>query len=181
MNKDKLIISTFDTLLGPMTAGVIGDHLCMLEFTDKSNPDDHQHIRKDIEIQHVESNQNRLIAQTENQVNRYLKGELSAFELPIKMSGTSFQMEVWSHLLQIPYGKTLSYNQLSVLCGDVKKVRAVGMANGANRIALIIPCHRVIGSDGKLVGYAGGLWRKKKLLEIEAVQSGKTIQLEMEF
>ena len=102
------------------------------------------------------------------QLIQYFNGERRIFELPLNQPGTAFQQEVWNHLASIPYGKTISYLELARKTGDTKATRAVANANGKNNIAIIIPCHRVIGANKELVGYAGGLWRKKWLLELEA-------------
>ena len=102
------------------------------------------------------------------QLIEYFNGHRRQFELPVNQSGTAFQQDVWSLLMSIPYGKTLSYVELARMTGDPKAVRAVANANGKNNIAIVIPCHRVIGSNKDLVGYMGGLWRKKWLLELEA-------------
>ncbi|MDZ4792952.1 MAG: methylated-DNA--[protein]-cysteine S-methyltransferase [Bacteroidota bacterium] len=102
------------------------------------------------------------------QLIQYFNGQRRIFELPLNQPGTPFQQDVWSILTQIPFGKTISYLELARKTGDTKATRAVANANGKNNIAIIVPCHRVIGSDKKLVGYAGGLWRKKWLLELEA-------------
>ena len=103
-----------------------------------------------------------------DQLDRYFAGELFSFNLELAPEGTAFQQLVWEKLLQVPYGKTASYLALSKQVGNVKSIRAVGTANGKNPIAIIIPCHRIIGSNGSLVGYAGGLSRKKWLLAHEA-------------
>lgn len=101
------------------------------------------------------------------QLKQYFEGELAHFDLKLNPQGTDFQKRVWSALCDIPYGKTKSYYQLSEELGDIKAIRAVAAANGKNPLWIVIPCHRVIGSDGSLTGYAGGLWRKKWLLEHE--------------
>lgn len=101
------------------------------------------------------------------QLNEYFDGKRKIFDLPVQQQGTSFQQAVWQQLLKIKYGKTISYLELSKRIGDVKAIRAVGTTNGKNKIAIIVPCHRVIGSDGSLTGYAGDLWRKKWLLAHE--------------
>lgn len=101
------------------------------------------------------------------QLKQYFQGDLTKFELKLNPSGTDFQKKVWRALCDIPYGKTSSYYQLSEELGDIKAIRAVAAANGKNPLWIIVPCHRVIGSDGSLTGYAGGLWRKKWLLEHE--------------
>ncbi len=108
-----------------------------------------------------------LLLECRNQLNDYFAGRLSAFNLAIRSEGSDFQIRIWNELLKIPYGKRISYLDLSKRIGDVKAIRAVGTANGKNRIAIIVPCHRVVGSDGTLTGYAGGLWRKQWLLEHE--------------
>lgn len=109
-----------------------------------------------------------LMIQCVEQFIQYFQGERKSFELPIHQPGTKFQQGVWNELAVIPFGKTISYLELARKTGDTKAVRAVANANGKNNVAIIIPCHRVIGSNGELVGYAGGLWRKKWLLELEA-------------
>ena len=102
------------------------------------------------------------------ELKEYFSGERKSFDVPLAPLGTPFQQEVWNQLLKIPFAKTISYLQLARQLGDEKKIRAAGTANGKNPIAIIIPCHRVIGSDGNMVGYGGGLWRKKWLLELES-------------
>ncbi|QED38365.1 methylated-DNA--[protein]-cysteine S-methyltransferase [Antarcticibacterium arcticum] len=101
------------------------------------------------------------------QLKAYFNGELQEFNLKLNPEGTPFQKSVWNNLTQIPYGKTQSYLELSKKLGDVKAIRAVAAANGKNPLWIVVPCHRVIGSDGSLTGYAGGLWRKKWLLDHE--------------
>jgi len=108
-----------------------------------------------------------LIQQCVEQLNEYFEGSRKTFDLPLQQEGTFFQQKVWAQLLNIGYGKTISYLTLSKQIGDTKAIRAVGTTNGKNQIAIIVPCHRVIGSDGSLTGYAGELWRKKWLLEHE--------------
>ncbi|MDX9883182.1 MAG: methylated-DNA--[protein]-cysteine S-methyltransferase [Prolixibacteraceae bacterium] len=102
------------------------------------------------------------------QLDEYFQGNRMVFDLPLKPKGTSFQKKIWNELVTIPFGQPVSYTQVALKTGDVKNVRAVGTANGKNPVAILIPCHRVIGSNGKLIGYAGGLWRKKWLLNHEA-------------
>lgn len=101
------------------------------------------------------------------QLQEYFYGQRTTFDFKMNPKGTDFQKKVWKALLEIPFGKTMSYHQLSVELGDVKAIRAVAAANGKNPLWIVVPCHRVIGSDGSLTGYAGGLWRKKWLLEHE--------------
>ena len=101
------------------------------------------------------------------QLKEYFEGKRTHFNFELNPKGTDFQKKVWKALLEIPYGKTTSYLELSKQLGDVKAIRAVAAANGKNPLWVVVPCHRVIGSDGSLTGYAGGLWRKKWLLEHE--------------
>jgi methylated-DNA-[protein]-cysteine S-methyltransferase len=101
------------------------------------------------------------------QLNDYFEGKRIDFTFKLNPSGTEFQQKVWKGLLEIPFGKTMSYMELSKKLGDVKAIRAVASANGKNPLWIVVPCHRVIGTDGSLTGYAGGLWRKKWLLEHE--------------
>lgn len=101
------------------------------------------------------------------QLKEYFNRQRKEFNLPLDIFGTDFQKKVWKELLKIPYGKTISYNELAIRLGDKKLVRAAGAANGTNPLPIVIPCHRVIGSDGNLVGYGGGLEVKQKLLELE--------------
>jgi O-6-methylguanine DNA methyltransferase len=108
------------------------------------------------------------LGEAKNQLKDYFNGKRKKFDLPLKMNGTKFQNRVWSELTKIPYGKTLSYKEIAVGIGNDNACRAVGNANNKNKVAIIIPCHRVVGSNGKLVGYEGGLWRKKWLLEHES-------------
>jgi methylated-DNA-[protein]-cysteine S-methyltransferase len=114
------------------------------------------------------SDQHPLLSQCRQQLEEYFAGERRDFSVPMHLGGTAFQTKVWVALQNIPYGRTISYMDLSKRLGDIKAIRAVGTANGRNTIAIIIPCHRVIGSNAKLTGYAGGLWRKQWLLEHEA-------------
>lgn len=102
-----------------------------------------------------------------NQLEDYFLGKRNDFTFKLNPSGTEFQKKVWAGLLEIPFGKTMSYQELSIKLGDIKAIRAVASANGKNPLWIVVPCHRVIGTDGSLTGYAGGLWRKKWLLEHE--------------
>jgi len=118
--------------------------------------------------------QNELTLKVAEQLKAYFDGQLQVFDFPIKQKGTDFQQEVWQNLLTIPYAETISYAKFSE--HKPLAIRAIAAANGKNNLAIVVPCHRVIGSDGKLVGYAGGLWRKQWLLqhEREVAQRGQT-------
>ena len=108
-----------------------------------------------------------VLVEARRQLRAYCSGDLRSFQLPLQLIGTAFQKRVWTHLLTIPYGETRSYRQVAEEIGAPSAVRAVGAANGANPIAIVVPCHRVIGSGGKLVGYGGGLELKRRLLALE--------------
>ena len=112
-----------------------------------------------------------LLAESAQQLRAYFAGKLRNFDLPLDLQGTDFQREVWHSLLRIPYGETRSYAQIAESIGKPKAVRAVGAANGSNPVAIMVPCHRVIGSSGRLTGYGGGLPLKKRLLELEGAWS----------
>jgi methylated-DNA-[protein]-cysteine S-methyltransferase len=112
--------------------------------------------------------QHSILVDTITQLSAYFEGKLQTFNIHMCQDGTEFQKKVWGLLYAIPYGKTISYQDLAKQYGDIKAIRAVAAANGKNDIAMFIPCHRVIGSDRSLTGYAGGLWRKKWLLDHEA-------------
>ena len=111
--------------------------------------------------------ENSIVFDAFKQLKEYFKRERKEFNLKLEIIGTEFQKRVWRELLKIPYGKTITYNQLAINLGDKKAIRAAAAANGANPLPIVIPCHRVIGSDGNLVGYGGGLEVKQKLLELE--------------
>lgn len=120
-----------------------------------------------IDEKQFEENSNKYNELTINQLTEYFEGKRKDFDLPFDLEGTDFQKRVWAELLKIPFGKTRSYMDQARALGDAKAIRAVASANGQNKIAIIIPCHRVIGSDGSLTGFAGGLHRKKWLLDFE--------------
>jgi methylated-DNA-[protein]-cysteine S-methyltransferase len=109
------------------------------------------------------------------QLNDYFEGKRTSFDFKLNPKGTEFQQKVWKGLLEIPFGKTMSYLDLSKKLGDVKAIRAVASANGKNPLWIVVPCHRVIGTDGSLTGYAGGLWRKKWLLEHETPSTQQSL------
>jgi len=121
-----------------------------------------------------EKKETPLIKKAALQFGEYFKGKRKSFNLPLTLQGTAFQMKVWNALKKIPYGKTISYGELAAMIGNPKACRAVGMANNRNPIAIIIPCHRVIGCDGSLTGYGGGLKLKQQLLELEKIHTKNT-------
>ena len=115
----------------------------------------------------IENVQHPILLETQKQLNEYFEGQRQVFDLPLDFEGTEFQQKVWQALLTIPFGETRSYKQIAEQLGNVKAVRAVGAANGKNPISIITPCHRVVGANGKLVGFAGGLENKDVLLQLE--------------
>lgn len=155
------------TPLGPMLVGATDTQLCLLEFVDRRMlPAQVQRLRRRLGAAFV-PDRNSIIDQTEGEISDYFDGSRQDFTVPIVTPGTEFQEAVWAALTRIPYGRTVSYRDLAEEVGHPGAVRAVGTTNGLNALAIIVPCHRVIGADGKLVGYGGGLWRKKRLLELE--------------
>lgn len=146
------------------------NQLCMLDFRYRKNRDTiDNRIKKALKADFVEKS-SHVIEQTKEQLDEYFSGKRREFDIPLLLLGTAFQKEVWNQLQKVPYGKTVSYLQLSKNMNKEKAVRAVANANGANAIAIIIPCHRIIGSNGTLTGYAGGLETKEKLLQLEKGQ-----------
>jgi methylated-DNA-[protein]-cysteine S-methyltransferase len=115
----------------------------------------------------VRGDDEQVLAEARRQLDAYFAGRLSAFDLPLDPAGTAFQVQVWHQLTRIPYGRTISYGELARRIANPSASRAVGLANGRNPIAVIVPCHRVIGADGSLTGYGGGLERKRTLLDLE--------------
>lgn len=168
-SKDKRIVNIthIETDLGLMIAAATGKGICMFEFAD--------YKLIDLELRQLEKEFKAPLVQGENphfetlrkQLDEYFKGERKSFDIPLDLAGTEFQKKVWLGLLQIPYGCTTTYGKQAELLGMPSAVRAVANANGKNKISIILPCHRVIGADGTLTGYGGGMWRKKKLLEFE--------------
>ncbi len=122
----------------------------------------------------VEKNDQRILVETERQLKEYFAGKRDEFSIPLDMRGTTFQKEVWCALLEIPFGRTLSYGEIAKQLGRPTASRAVGAANGRNPISIVVPCHRVIGSSGKLTGFAGGLDAKAYLLNLETSNSNET-------
>ena len=116
----------------------------------------------------VEDKKHPILLETQKQLNEYFAGQRTQFDLPLDFEGTEFQKKIWQALLTIPFGETRSYKQIAEQVGNVKAVRAVGAANGRNPISIIAPCHRVVGANGKLVGFAGGLENKEILLKLES-------------
>lgn len=162
-----IYLDRLSTKIGPMFVAATGKGLCLLEFTDRKMLETEiKDLRKRFNAVIVPG-ENKYIAATKKQLAEYLAGTRTEFDLELDPAGTEFQKTVWLALMKIPYGTTCSYSDQAKNIGAPKAVRAVANANGMNKIAIIIPCHRVIGSDGSLTGYGGGLPRKKWLLDLE--------------
>lgn len=162
-------IQYYKTKIGELVLGSFNGKLCFLDFRyRKMRKSVDERIKNGLKTEFIER-EDEVIAKTKKQLDEYLAGDRKEFDIPLLMVGTDFQKKVWNALLQVPYGSTLSYLQLAKNINNEKAVRAVASANGANSIGVIIPCHRIIGSDGKLVGYAGGLSVKKRLLKLEEI------------
>ena len=160
-------IQTYQSPVGEMVLGSYDNKLCLANWADKKKSDStNNRLKKSLNTVFVEE-PSEIIYETIKQLDEYFKGERQHFDIPLLMVGTAFQKSVWNELLQIPFGKTASYTEQAKQIGNEKAVRAVANANAANAISILIPCHRIIGSDGKLTGYAGGLDVKKKLLALE--------------
>jgi len=162
----KLVRTSIGTPLGSIVAVADDAALYLLEFENRvALTGELRRLERDFGLIGLGSNAvlKRLVAELED----YFAGESAAFQLPTFQHGTAFQEAVWGSLKQIPAGQTRSYGDIAEMLGQPEKSREVGKANGANSISIIVPCHRVIGADGSLVGYGGGLWRKKWLLDHE--------------
>jgi AraC family transcriptional regulator of adaptative response/methylated-DNA-[protein]-cysteine methyltransferase len=174
-NGDCVVLAWVRSPLGPLVAGATAHGVCLLEFSDRRMLETQlATVRKVFGVPVVPgANEHLEVLQTE--LARYFAGSLRTFSVPLIFPGTAFQERVWNELLTIPYGETRSYHDVAVAVGAPKAVRAVGRANGLNRIAIVIPCHRVVNKDGQLGGYGGGLRRKQYLLELERASKGPVL------
>ncbi len=160
------------TPLGPMLAGATEAGICLLEFTDRRMLETQiKRLRSYLGASFLPG-ESPHFAHAQGELDAYFDGSLRDFSVPLVLTGTTFQESVWQVLRGIPYGTTRSYQEQAIALDKPKAVRAVASANGDNRISILVPCHRVIGKDGKLVGYGGGLWRKQYLLELEQEHVG---------
>jgi AraC family transcriptional regulator of adaptative response/methylated-DNA-[protein]-cysteine methyltransferase len=150
-----------------MLAGATDEGVCLLEFMDRRMLETQLERLGRLLGAEFTPGRHKNLDTLNRQVKEYFEGKQRDFTVPLVLSGTPFQEKVWKELLTIPYGATRSYGQQAKRIGKPGAVRAVGRANGDNRIAILVPCHRVVGSDGKLTGYGGGLWRKQYLLDLE--------------
>lgn len=166
-NGERVVITMLETPLGPILAGAADEGISLLEYTDRRLL---EHNLKALRRRFgcaIVPGQHPLLERLRVELDEYFQGKRREFTLPLASRGTPFQEKVWVELRRIPYGQTLSYEELARRVGQPTAQRAVARANGMNHIAILIPCHRVIGKDGTLTGYGGGLWRKRLLLELE--------------
>jgi methylated-DNA-[protein]-cysteine S-methyltransferase len=178
MKMERISIQYFKTPVGELILGSFQDKLCLCDWRYRKMRDEiDNRIKKSLDSIYLEE-ETPVIQAAKEQLNEYLNGQRKEFSIPLLLVGTDFQQSVWNELLKISYGKTETYLGLSKKLGNEKAIRAVAGANGANSISIFIPCHRIIGSDGKLIGYAGGLSTKKKLLRLEgSAQDGGQLNL----
>ncbi len=163
----QIVYLNLDSPLGPMIAGASELGLCFLEWHDRGGV---ERILARVEKRYkvtVVPGTNPHLAQLRKELGEYFAGDRREFTIPLHIAGTPFEQRDWQELLAIPYGQTRSYGEMATLLNVPGGARAVGRANGANYIGIVIPCHRVIESTGKLRGYGGGLWRKQWLLDLE--------------
>jgi AraC family transcriptional regulator of adaptative response/methylated-DNA-[protein]-cysteine methyltransferase len=164
---DCLVTAMIESPLGPLIAAATSEGVCLLEFTDRRMLEEQlATLGRQFRLP-LAPGRNRHLDQLRDELRRYFAGELRVFAVPLAAPGTPFQERAWSELRRIPYGETVSYSELARRVGCPGAQRAVGTANGLNRICIVIPCHRVVNAGGELGGYGGGLWRKRLLLELE--------------
>jgi AraC family transcriptional regulator of adaptative response/methylated-DNA-[protein]-cysteine methyltransferase len=162
-----LLRRSIKTPLGPMIAMASDEALSLLEFDDRpALPSEVEELEKRYGYS-IEPGGNAVLDQIEEELDAYFAGKLTAFETPLILPGMAFQRQIWSMLQAIPYGETRTYGGIARDLGKPGSSRAVGAANGQNRVAIVVPCHRVIGADGSLTGYGGGQRRKRFLLDLE--------------
>jgi O-6-methylguanine DNA methyltransferase len=158
------------TPFGTMQVGITDAGIVMFEFPIENRIADHKKKFSELFTEASTPIDPTVLSELNSQMTEYFEGERQSFDLPIQLIGTDFQCSVWKALLDIPFGKTMSYLQLAKSLGNPDGVRAVASANGQNRLPILVPCHRVIASDGKLTGYSGGISRKETLLSLEGGQ-----------
>ncbi len=172
-----IYIQQYRSPVGELTIGVHENEICMIDWTyRKMRKSIDSRIQSFLKTEFVEEKTD-LADSCQLQFEEYFLNERKNVDLPLKLCGTEFQQEVWKELMQIPYGKTMSYLELSKKMENEKAIRAVASANGANALSTVVPCHRIIGQNGDLTGYAGGLPAKKRLLQLEGVQIGNQLEL----
>ncbi|MGB3201984.1 MAG: methylated-DNA--[protein]-cysteine S-methyltransferase [Nodosilinea sp.] len=162
-----IAVELIETPLGLMMAGAVDEGLCLLEYGDRRSLERHYTTLRQRFDSAVLPISHPHLDTLKTELGEYFGGERTAFTVPLALQGTPFQTTVWNELQRIPHGETIAYDELARRIGQPTAMRAVARANGTNRISIVVPCHRVIGKDGSLTGYGGGLWRKRLLLELE--------------
>jgi AraC family transcriptional regulator of adaptative response/methylated-DNA-[protein]-cysteine methyltransferase len=170
-----VVTTWLESPLGPLVVGATDEGICLLEFSDPARLELQASALSRTFAQALVPGSHVHLDRLKIELEEYFAGRRTSFEVPIVFPGSSFQRRVWEGLLQIPYGKTRSYEELALAIGAGRAQRAVGRANGQNRISIVIPCHRVINKGGKLGGYGGGLWRKQYLLDLERGVASNTV------
>ena len=166
-NKEFIAVTWIESPLGPLIAGAKDEHIVLLEFTERRMLDaQFASLRRHFRTQIVPGD-TPVLRMLRRELGEYFDGTLKRFTVPVMFPGSPFQEDLWKELRKIPYGSTVSYESLAKLLGNPAAQRAVGRNNGLNRIAILLPCHRVVAKDGSLGGYGGGIWRKQALLELE--------------
>jgi len=162
-----VILQWLASPLGALVAGVRNEAVVLLEFAEAQRLQQQlPALQRQLQAP-LQPGEHPLLRELDRQLQQYFRGGLREFELPLQAPGSPFQQQVWQALRDIPYGQTRSYEELARQLGRPQACRAVGHANGRNRLAILLPCHRVVNKDGALAGYGGGLWRKQRLLQLE--------------
>lgn len=169
-SEDCISVAWTESPLGPLIAGATSEGVCLLEYTDRRMLEAQFAALRRRFQRAIVPGENEHIRNLKKELKEFFEGNRKKFSLKLVYPGTPFQQSVWEELLKIPYGSTVSYEDIARRVGSPKAVRAVGEANGLNRIAIVIPCHRVVNKSGELGGYGGGLWRKTMLLALEQGQ-----------
>ncbi len=172
-----ILCKQIETSLGPMYGGATDQGICFIEFIDRVKLNKELlHLNKELNAA-IEPGEHPHLSVLEKELEDYFNNTRKQFTVPLQLTGTPFQRSVWQSLRQIPYGKTWTYKQQATGLNQLPAIRAVAAANGQNKHAILIPCHRVVGSNGDLTGYAAGLHRKKWLLDFERDKTGQSLEL----
>lgn len=167
MNLNRIMMTEFNTPLGPMLACATDKGVCLLEFTNRVKLEKELNELKVLLKAEIETGENNHLAQLNTELKEYFEGQRKVFSVSLDTPGNEFSQSVWRTLQEIPYGKTLTYKEQADKMNHPKAIRAIAATNGRNRLAIVIPCHRVIGSNGSMTGYAAGIDKKKWLLKFE--------------
>ncbi|MFD0701444.1 methylated-DNA--[protein]-cysteine S-methyltransferase [Myroides pelagicus] len=181
MEEEIINLEQIETPIGTVVVCASAQGICLLEFADLADLDKELQRLTQAKQAVIVQRDHPYIQQLKQELEAYFSGRLTDFSVPLDLIGTDFQQKVWRGLLSIPYGEIRSYKQQSDYLDIPKSIRAVANANGMNSIAILIPCHRIIGTDGSLTGYRGGLWRKEFLLTLENKEFNQKDQLQLRF